>query len=73
MQYELPDGTQLSLPSEAVRLELLRIILERHLSVRHTEDAARRMQAAPANGSPSTHSSLSVRKSSSGLIRTILV
>jgi ParB family chromosome partitioning protein len=35
----------LSLPTEAAQLELLRAVLERHLSVRQTEDAARRMLA----------------------------
>ena len=54
LEGEISEGharALLSLPSDAIRLELLRLILERHLSVRHTEDAARRMQAAPTNGS----------------------
>jgi ParB family transcriptional regulator, chromosome partitioning protein len=54
LEGEISEGharALLSLPSEAVRLELLRLILERHLSVRHTEDAARRMQAAPVDTS----------------------
>jgi len=41
----------LSLPTEAAQLELLHAVLERHLSVRQTEDAARRMlagESAPA-------------------------
>jgi len=57
LEGEISEGharVLLSLPSEAVRLELLRLVLARHLSVRHTEDAARRMQAAPANGSAPT-------------------
>ncbi len=36
----------LSLPTEAAQLQLLRKVLERHLSVRQTEDLARRMLAA---------------------------
>ncbi len=35
----------LSLPSEAAQLQLLRLILERHLNVRQTEEAARRVLA----------------------------
>ena len=38
----------LSLTSENLRLELLRLVLDRHLSVRHTEDAARHLQAEAA-------------------------
>jgi ParB family chromosome partitioning protein len=64
LQGEITEGharALLSLPSEAVRLELLRLVLERHLSVRHTEDAARRLQAPPVDGAapspePDVHS-----------------
>ncbi len=41
----------LSLPIETAQLGLLRLIVERHLSVRQTEDAARRMVAAPPSDS----------------------
>ena len=37
----------LSLPAESAQLQLLRLILKRHLSVRQTEEAARRMQSLP--------------------------
>lgn len=64
LEGEITEGharALLSLTSDELRLELLRLILERHLSVRHTEDAARRMQAKPVNESrmalePDVHS-----------------
>jgi ParB family transcriptional regulator, chromosome partitioning protein len=51
---ELTEGhgrVLLSLHTQAGQLQLLRLVLDRHLSVRQTEEAARRMQQTPPNGS----------------------
>ncbi len=44
----------LSLPSEPAQAQLLQVVIQRHLSVRQTEEAARRMLAAPPQEATST-------------------